>query len=195
MGRIARLLSFVRAAINGTRNSDVKADPGGSANVTAQHFQPVGDDSHPLPDDYVAMLPLISTGRYGAVGYVDPKNEQKAQAGEKRLYARNDSGDEVVQIWLKNTGDVLISNDNATFEIKIDGSIKGANSNGSYELQASGDFVVNGATIDTSGNITSPGTVSAVTVSGSSSVQAAGKELAGHIHFVPSAPGNSNPNT
>lgn len=188
MGRIARLLSFVRSAINGTKNSDVKADPGGNANITAQHFEDAGSDSYPLPEDYAAMMPLISTGRYAAVGYVDPKNGQKSQPGEKRLYSRDADGAEIAQVWLKNNGDVLVSNSQMTFETKIDGSIKGSNGGGSFELTTSGDFIINGATIDTAGNITSPSSVSAP------SIQAAGKELAGHVHFVPSTPSNSGPN-
>ena len=83
MAKIAKLLSFVRAVRNGIPVSDVKCDPGGGANVTAEHAGPPGDDSHPLPDDYVAIGAASGTGRETAVGYFDPKNAGKAQAGRK----------------------------------------------------------------------------------------------------------------
>ena len=171
MGKLGKLLSFVRSAINGAKNSDVKADPGGSANVTAQHFESPGSDSVPLPGDYVCLIQLISTGRYGAVGYVDPKNEQKSEAGEKRFYSRNNSGVEMAQLWLKR-----------------DGTIRGNNNNGFFELNAAGVFNVNGVTIDAAGNINSPTSMAAP------SIKAANKELAGHNHQVTTAPGVTGPN-
>jgi hypothetical protein len=140
------------------------------------------------------------TGSEAAVGYVDPLNEPKALEGDKRIYARDKgTGAVVVEVWLQNDGTGTMSNDNGsavllpdggtitttpagTFETKADGSIKGTNSSGSFELQAGGDFVVNGVTIDTSGNITSPATISAPTVAAGTSMTAAGKELAGHAH-------------
>lgn len=207
MGRINKILSFVRSAVGAAKVSNVKVDPGGGANRTAQHFAPAGDDSHPLPDDYAATIPVQRTGSEVAVGYVDPKNEQKAQPGEKRIYARDPSdGSVVVEVWLKNTGEAATANENgsatlrpdggsvittpkSTLDAKADGSIKGVNSNGSFELQAGGNFVVNGVTIDISGNITSPATITAPTVAGSSSLTVAGKEMGGHAHAgSPTAP-------
>lgn len=213
MGRIARLLSFVRLTRNDAKVSDVKVNPGGGPNITAEHFADAGDDSHPLVTDYVALNTDSGAGRETAIGYLDPLNEPKAQPGEKRIYGRDaDSGAVVVEVWLKNDGTAVISNDNgsvmlrpdggtvtttpeSTFDAAADGSIKGDNGNGSFELQSGGDFLVNGVTIDTSGNITSPATISAPNVSGSSSVQAAGKELAGHVHPAGSPPGNTGPNS
>lgn len=179
MGRITRILSFVRALANGAKVSDVKTDPGGGANITAQHFAPPGDDSHPLPDDYAATMPVTRSGSEVAVGYLDPKNEQKAQLGDKRIYARDpEDGSTIVEVWLKNTGEAVTSNKNgsatlspdgsstlttpeATFQASADGGIKGSNSAGSFELQAGGNFVVNGVTIDTDGNISTGGKLNA----------------------------------
>lgn len=179
MGRIAIILSFVRSLAGEAKVSDVKVDPGGGANITAQHFAPAGDDAHPLPDDYAATVPVQRTGSEVAVGYIDPKNEQKAQPGDKRIYARDpEDGRTVVEIWLKSTGEATTANENgsavlspdggstlttpeATFHASEDGSIKGNNSAGSFELQAGGNFVVNGVTIDTSGNISTAGKLNA----------------------------------
>ena len=69
MGRIAKLLSFVRVVRNGANLSDVKVDPGGGANITAEHFATPGDDSHPMPNDYVALSADSGTGRESAIGY------------------------------------------------------------------------------------------------------------------------------
>lgn len=194
---------------------DVKTDPGGGANITAQHFSDPGDDSHPLTTDYAALIDVEGTGREAAVGYLDPINEPKAQPGDKRIYARDAaSGAVVVEVWLQNNGTGTMSNangsvvllpdggsitttPNGTFETKADGSIKGVNGSGAFELQAGGDFVVNGVTIDTSGNITSPATITAPTVAANTSMTAAGKELAGHDHAInsgSSAPGPTGPN-
>lgn len=212
MGRIARLLSFVRLTRNDANVSDVKVNPGGGPNITAEHFADAGDDSHPLITDYVALNEDSGSGRETAIGYLDPLNEPKAQPGEKRIYGRDaDSGAVVVEVWLKNDGTAVVSNDNgsvtlrpdggtvvttpeSTFDAAADGSITGDNGNGSFQLQAGGDFLVNGVTIDTSGNITSPATITAPNVAGSTSMQAAGKELAGHDHPAGTPPGNTGPN-
>lgn len=64
-------------------------------------------------------------------------------------------------IWLKNTGDILSENENGAFLLKADGSQKGSNSAGSFELQAGGTIDLNGVTIDPSGNIITSGTINA----------------------------------
>ena len=172
MGRIARLISFVRATAGNAKTSDVKVDSGGGDNRTAQHFSAPGDDSFPLPGDYVQLDSQAGTGRDSATGYLDPDNEQKANAGDKRIYARDaNTGDEVVEVWLKNDGTAEVRNDegviilspngtisasngSGSFTLSNSGSITGANNNGSFSLESGGDFVVNGAVIDTNGRFT-----------------------------------------
>lgn len=171
MGRIAKLLSFFRVTRNTAKISDVKVDPGGGPNITAEHFSASGDDAHPLPGDYVALNTDSGSGRESAIGYLDPLNEPKALPGDKRIYARDEDGTLISEIWLKNTGEALISNDNGSVTLSPDGSIKGANANGSFELQAGGDFLVNSVKIDINGNVTIP-----------TSLTLAGKEIAGHDH-------------
>lgn len=178
MGRLAVLLSFLRTTKNGAKVSDVKVNPGGGANVTAEHFSAPGDDSHPIPGDFVALNGDSGTGRESATGYLDPKNAPKALPGDKRIYARGSNGVLIVEVWLKNTGEAttvnangsvtlrpdggtLITTPECTFDAKADGSIKGANAAGSFELAVNGDFLVNGVTIDTSGNISTAGTLNA----------------------------------
>ncbi len=208
MGRLAKILSFVRVSKNGKNYSDVKVDTGGDANVTAQHFSPPGDDSHPLKDDCAAIINDMGTGRKNSIGYIDTKNQPKAGEGEKRIYARDSSGVSIAEIWVKNTGEITIENSSASMTLKPNGSIKGDNGSGSFELAPSGDFLVNNVTIKPNGDITTPGNITAVNITGSTisgtsisssgtieaetitatgsvispSVVAGGKELAGHSH-------------
>ena len=56
MGRVAKLLSFVRLTRNNAKVSDVKIDPGGGPNITVEHFAAPGDDSFPLKTDYVVKI-------------------------------------------------------------------------------------------------------------------------------------------
>jgi len=148
VGRIARLLRFERTTVNDANVSDVTVDRGGADNRTLQHCSAPGDDSFPLAGDYVQTVEQAGTGRDSATGYIDPKNDQTATPGDKRIYARDaTTGDQVAEVWLKS-----------------DGTITGSNANGNFELQAGGDFVVNGVTIDTAGNITSPSTIRGNTI-------------------------------
>ncbi|MCP4444595.1 MAG: hypothetical protein GY811_04520 [Myxococcales bacterium] len=195
MGRIAAILSFIRSSAHGAKVSDVKVDPGGGANVTAQHFAPAGDDAHPLPGDYAITVGVPRTGSEAVVGYVDPNSDQKAQAGDKRIYARDSGGVVVVEVWLQGDGTALVVNGAGSFRLSPDGSIKGDNGAGSFELAAGGNFLVNGVTIDTSGNITSPATVTGSTVAGTASLTAAGKEMKEHVHPAGTPPGDTGTNT
>jgi hypothetical protein len=204
VGRVAAVLAFARTLVGDVKASDVTVDRGGGDNRTPQHFSDVGDDSFPLPQDFVASVDQTGTGRESAVGYIDPKNEQKSTAGDKRIYARDAAtGEQVAEVWLKNDGTAATSNANgsavlapdgsttvttpaSTFECKADGSIAGTNGSGDFELTAGGDFVVNGVTIAADGTVTIP-----------ASLTLAGKEIAGHGHPITggsSAPGPTGPN-
>lgn len=155
MGRIAKVLSFVHTIRNGAKVSDVKADAGGGANITSEHFAPPGDDSFPLEGDYEFIADTSGTGREATIGYIDPVNTPKAQAGEKRIYARDpDTGAPVIEWWLKNDGSGIMSN--------VSGSI---------ELAANGNIILNGVTITPAGVIT-----------GASAMEVNGVEVDGHTH-------------
>jgi hypothetical protein len=195
MGRLAKLLSFTRVFRHDTWVSDVKVDPGGGFPITPEDYAPAGDDSYPLETDFANIESAPHSGGAVVTGYVDPINEPKALKGDKRIYGRNsDSGVSVIEVWLKNDGTALVSNANGSLTLRPDGSQIGENSNGSFELETGGDFVVNGVTIDTSGNIDSPATITAPNLSGTTSVKAATKELAGHDHLAGTPPGNTGPN-
>lgn len=172
MGLIVKILSFARRTKpNGVKLSEIKGDVGGGDIQTAEHYGPSGDDSVPLLTDKAIGVEIPRTGGIAIVGYLDPINDSVAQAGEKRIFARDtDSGGVVCNIYLK-----------------ANGSIIGANANGSFELQAGGDFVINGLTIDSSGNISGSGRI---TMAGD--IVAAGTvSLKTHVHPITS--GSSAP--
>jgi hypothetical protein len=191
MANINTILSFLRTLRNGTQVSDVTINPGGGFNKTADNFPPTGDDAVPLNSDYAVSVDVKGRGRQAIVGYLDPKNVPVAGAGEKRIYARDAAGDLIVEVHLKADGECVVLNGGGSFSVKLDGSQKGQNANGAYELEAGGDFVVNGAVIDTTGKITSPTQVV------SPLVTVDGKELKDHTHPIASgssSPGPTGPN-
>lgn len=166
MGLIGKLLDFVRGEDGDAKIADVTIDPGGGANLTVPHYSCPGDDSQPLPDDFVAASESTGSGNAMAVGYLDPKNAGEAAAGEKRIYARDSAGDPVVWVWLKNDGSAIIDN-----------------GSGSIELGADGVVTINGATIDTNGNISTPGEVTAKDAAPATQVG-----LSTHLHLTIGGP-------
>jgi hypothetical protein len=169
MASIGEVLDFERTEEDEAHVSEVKADPGGGANLTARHFGAPGDDSHPLPGDLVAVQESVESGSAQAVGYLDPNNEPEAGPGERRLYSRDGDGAVAAVIWLKANGTLVIQN-----------------GSGQVELAPGGDVTINGVTIDTSGNVSAPGEVTAM-------ADAAPVGLSTHQH--PTAMGPSGPPT
>lgn len=211
MGLISKLLSFTRVNRHDSNLSDVKVDPGGGPYVTAEHFAPAGDDSHPLPTDYPLIIRVQKTGKYAAIGYIDPNNAQTAEPGGKRIYGRDPEGNQVNELWLKNDGDILVDNDAAYIETKADGTITADNDSGSIvitpagqitldngsgsvDIAAGGTVTINGlVTIDTSGNITTPGTIAGGVVQAATSLSVASVEMSGHVHYTDGEAGNTGP--
>lgn len=144
MSRVAEVLASERVVEEGAHGVDVKCDPGGDT-LTAPHFADPGDDSQPLPGDFVALETSSGSGLEQATGYADVKNEGKAQPGEKRIYARDASGAVMVELWLRGDGSLVIDN-----------------GSGKVELAAGGDVTINGVVIDASGNVKAPGEVTAM---------------------------------
>ncbi len=216
MSIISRLKSFVRVLANEANASDVEIDSGGGDIKTAQHFSAPGDDSFPVSTDYVLSSNVPRHGGEASHGYLDPLNAGVALEGGKRIYGRSKDGVTVNQVHLKNTGDILYSNDEcsitqkvngdielinsaATFTVTAGGNISGVNGGGTFVLKPSGDFVVNGLIImDVNGNITTPGTIIGSVVAANSSMTISGKELKEHTHPIAwtdsAGSGTSGPN-
>lgn len=182
MGLIAVLKNLVRATRkNGTKVNDYVCDIGGAEFVTAEGFGTPGDDSAPLTSDLMFILPASGTGRAVCLGFIDPKAEQLAQAGERRLYSRNAGGARVAQVWIKADGAIKIENASGSWELRPDGSNRAQNASGYHELGADGTLDANGTIIAPNGDITCPGKITAQEIA-APSIKAAGLELAGHKH-------------
>lgn len=179
-GVIAKVLSTLRVTRDGVSRLTVKSEPGGGE-FTPDHFGPAGDDSAPLSGDFLGGIPVQGTGRGVVSGYVDPVNPGIALGGEVRRYGRDEAGAIVSSVHLFRDGSIeLVSVPGASgFTLGADGSITGFNASGDFKLAANGDFEVNGAKIDASGEITN----------------AAGIVLGTHDHTPGTFLGDGNPVT
>jgi len=147
MGRITKLLSFLRTSKNGAKYSETKINKTAGDNITTEHFSDIGDDSFPLANDYVAIVEIPRTGGSIAVGYIDPKNAQKSNAGDKRIYSRDSNGNEIAQIWLKNDGTIISENSKSKIEQLPNGNIISENTNSKIEQLDSGIININGTDV------------------------------------------------
>lgn len=167
MGLIGTLIDFVRTTVDGNQVSEATLDPGGGDNVTAPHFNPPGLDSRPLPGDEVAAVDSTGSGQVQVTGYNDPKNAGVADAGEARLYSRDGAGVIKAVVFLKKDGTLVLQNDGG----------------GLIELAPSGEATINGVTIDTSGNISTPGSIAAgLEVSAANAIPANKVTVSMHVH-------------
>lgn len=175
-GFVCKVLSFFNTDKNGDRVSEVTVDPGGGANISGDNFTPIGEDSQPLTGDFAVIIPISGTGVDAIVGYMDRDNDQKSRAGEKRIYARDGGGVSVVELHLKNDGSAVLSNDNNSVTLKVNGDI---------ELgKSSLDSLVKSAVLGTIANHTHP-------VSGA----VAGPSTDPAMIALPTAPGNKTQKT
>lgn len=151
MGLIARVVSFVR---NGLRD-DVKVNLAGRDFAIGQHYGPVGDDSPPLPNDYVAVVPHSRAGSVSCVAYGSTDLAKVSEPGEIRRVARDSTGAAVSEIHQRGDGTILITN-----------------YSGVIEMQPSGDVIINGVVIDTASNITTSAHISTATLDASAAITA-----------------------
>lgn len=190
MGRITRALSNI--------GSRIKAVIDATDINEMEHLQPLGDDSRPLPQDDGWSDRTSQNGvdvYFGAFDY----DNKIAEPGEKRTYARDADGVPVNHVYLKKDGTVIIANDSYSKTINPDGSwvetngtySKSVNADGSYtetngnynkSVSTSGLVNINGFIINPDGSATSPVSVGAPVLNGSSSLTVAGKEQKDHVH-------------
>ena len=149
VGRLARLLSFNRIPSNhsGVPQSDVKVNPSGGDNVTADHMADPGDDAYPLDLDYVYIAPLSRANRFVANGYADVVNQPRAEKGDKRIYGRrSDTGEWVNEVWLKSDGTIFINNQVCSTTMLPTGTVITTNGTATHTIASSGQISgVNGA--------------------------------------------------
>lgn len=163
MGRVVKITSFQRRSPTNRNVDEVTGDPGTGNNLTCDYFTVSGDDSPPLNDDIAITTENPRVGGESVVGVMDIKNQGVAQQGEKRIYSRNDNGEVVATIHLKNDSTIDISNDNCRVLLSENGSVQLFNSSGGVELTSSGDFKIGVITISQTGEITGVTTVNGIT--------------------------------
>ena len=93
---------------------------------------------------------------------------------------RNKAGTHYV--WLKNDGTIETTNDNYTSTVNPDGSLTETNGAYTKTVATDGTVNINGFIINPDGSASSPVSVTAPTVTGSSSLVLAGKEVKEHTH-------------
>ena len=157
MGMIYRLIEFFRRETPRRKTSFTRGDSGGGIIHTTEYFQPAGDDAQPMSSDMGVEVPTRGAEQYVSMGFVDPRNAGITEAGEKRIYARDQDGNVVVDIYLQRDGSLRAMNENGIMHMRANGSFRMSNSNGQAELQQGGDFVVNGARITAAGEIINAG--------------------------------------
>lgn len=158
MGLTAQVAQWLRSAVRGAEVPEVRIEPTAGAPRTCESYGPAGVDSAPLAGDTAIAIPAEGVGRLVVVGYLDTRQAGTAQPGEYRAYARNSGGEVQAEIVLHADGAIEIA------------SIAGAS------------VTINGVTIDASGNISAPGTVTALAGT------PAQVGLSTHIHPTPAGP-------
>lgn len=186
MGRIGIINSFRRTEKLGMSIGEATVEIGGDERITAQLFESPGGNSVPKIGDWVHVASQPGTGRWSIVGWIDPKNKQKAQDGDQRSYARDSNGNVVVESWLKNDGSGVMANNFGTIELTPHGAGIISNDFGIIELKENGEINLNGIIIKANGEMIVPTKITAPSVSVS------GREINNHTHNIlsgSSAPG------
>lgn len=189
MGRLARVLEFIKGERNGAKMSEAKVDASAGQTIQAEHFGTAGTESHPLPEDYALLVEVARKGGHAVAGYLDPRTDQKCEPGETRIYARDAAGATVVEVYLQNDGTATISNDAATFTVRPSGEIKADNGAGNFALLDNGDVLINNVRIKPNGDTSIPTKVE------TPSAIVNGKEIKDHRHSgVITGGSNTGPN-
>jgi len=141
---------FERVVKDGVPLVEVQVDTGGGQLLTLEHVDSCGVDAPPLAGDGAAIGESTGVGAARSAGYIDAKNAGKALGGERRSYARDpDTGEIVCEIWLKSPGKIAVTAIKAGADIELS------------TVASGGEIILNGVKIDTAGNITTPGDVTA----------------------------------
>jgi hypothetical protein len=157
---IGEVLSVERDTEEGAHVTNVIVDTGGGSNLTAEYFPNPGDDSPPCVGDMVTLGESEGAGSMAVTGANDARNPGKAAGGERRLYARDEHGTPVAELWLKADGS---------------GEITGLKCGWKIAMGTDGSITLNGVTIDKDSNIKAPGEVTAMSAG-------PGVKLSTHLH-------------
>ena len=157
MGVIARAVKYAAEKFV-TLTGETRKD----FNVNTLLYAPAGDDSIPLPDEWLVLAKVDGTGRYVTVGVLTPS--QGAKPGEKILFARDGEGNVVSKLSFLKDGTVKLEADN-DFIKEIKGNVKAKIKNelsveannititgkGDIQQDATGKYTISGASIEIDG--------------------------------------------
>lgn len=170
MGRFAKvIISERRTKRDGAEIVEIRADIGGNDTHACELYQPSGDDAIPLPGDFVELEPGVESGTWVVVGVHDRRNRGTAAAGEKRLYARDEDGNPVCEIWLKGDGTLAID---ADVSVELTAPVVTLNSPDVRLSDAAGQGVARIGDLVAVTVTTAPGTAAGQIISGTSKVKA-----------------------
>ena len=161
MGIVAKVLSFARVQIEGAELEETKGDGDGGAPRIFDHTGPGGDDSPPLPGDFLVSVDVPGSGNSAAVAYADTRNAGLALPGEKRIYGRDENGAIVCSIRLRRDGSIEATNAEGSYKLSAAGVLEATvttltigNGAGTMDLAVDGTWTINGLIISPAGEIT-----------------------------------------
>lgn len=156
MGRIGLISSIEANTGDGDDVPDVILDPGAGDELKVPMFSAPGDDSRPLPGDYVGTISHPGDEGQTAVAYASPGVESIAVDGEVRRFARDSDGKVVCEYHFKNDGSFEFKNENTTLTVESGGTIV-IDSSESVNIQSADAITIRGdseVTIESSGTVT-----------------------------------------
>ena len=115
MGKEAKIISINIADDNGINKITLTCEGEFGHKIQALLYNPSGDFSVPLPNDYVTLIEMQGTGNYIALGNLN--NITNVNNGEKKLYSRNSAGAVKASIYLKNDK-IIVVNEGTDFGIR-----------------------------------------------------------------------------
>lgn len=118
-------------------------------NKYTDQYSSSGDDAPPLVEDRVVLVGVEGTGNAVSCGVLT--KSQGAKPGEKLIYSRNEDGELVAKIHLKNDGSVeFYGEKDAELEVKGDVRVK---IEGDANVEASGKVILKGGNVEVNGNV------------------------------------------
>ena len=115
------IIGFIKSWLPGNRTAQVELR--GVETATVDNWPTPGDDSQPQAGDPVLLISLSDKGRRVIVAAADLNNEPKAKPGEKRIYSRKPNHNVAIELWLKETGEAVMTNGLGSFRMLVDGSV------------------------------------------------------------------------
>lgn len=144
MGRVAKLIkSTLEKFIIQTVEMYI------GANVTAEQFAPSGDDSPPLENDRVILVPVDGTGNFVSVGVLCMT--QGAKPGEKIFFSRDSDGNAKAIFKLLSDGKIE-SLAPGGYDFKSEKDIELAIKK-DFKIKAEGDGEIKGENIKIEGKV------------------------------------------